>query len=59
MIDPNLLQTVNLLLNILIIPMLWVLIGIKSELSELRRWLKSHENEISELKRDVRALRQA
>lgn len=57
MTDLTFIQTINLLLNILIIPMLWVLIGIRSELAELRRWLKGHENEIKELKQDMRALR--
>lgn len=56
-VDASTIQTITLLLNILIIPMLWVLIGIKSELAELRRWLKGHENDIRELKQDMRMMR--
>jgi len=55
--NPELLQALNLMLNVLIIPMLYLLVGIRSELAELRRWLTGHEKDIAEIRGDLRQMR--
>ena len=44
-------QVINLLLNCLIIPLLWVLMGIKTELAKLTETISGHAERLSRIER--------
>jgi len=42
-------QVINLLLNCLIIPLLWILMGIKTELAKLTETISGHAQRITRI----------
>lgn len=45
------LPVINIILNSLIIPLLWILMGIKSELAKLNAIIEAHESRIERIER--------
>ena len=54
---PQALQIFNALLNILVIPALWILMGIRTEIAQLCERMKSFERRLDSTDRDIREAR--